>query len=145
MTENAWTPYSTSQQSGHQGEASEDAEPGRRSLIEIAREELRLAGRRGLTWRELAATFGLHHGQASSALSNLHRTGGAVRLSERREGSGVYVTPLNIDGRATVAHRSQRKGISREQAQEIVREWVDEKHITIYLTDNEIDDLIGRF
>jgi len=123
MEEKTWTPYSDEQQSGHQGEGSEAAEPGRRPFIEIAREELRLAGEKGLTWWELGATYAIHHGQASSALSNLHRTGGAVRLSERRGGSGVYVTPGNVSGRPVVAHRSNRRGLTADQTRNAVYDW----------------------
>jgi hypothetical protein len=88
---------------------SEKAEPGRRAVIEIVREELVEAGRRGLTWRELSAILGMHHGQASGALSNLHRTGGAVRLAEARERCGVYVSPENVGDRPWRAHRSNRR------------------------------------
>lgn len=100
-----WTPYGDGT-SGHQGTTSEAAEPDRRRRIDVALQAVRQAGRRGLTWRELAEREGWHHGQASSALSNLHRTGLAVRLSEARERCGVYVTPENIEDRPYRAHRS---------------------------------------
>jgi hypothetical protein len=47
----------------------------------------------GLTWDELAYHFGWHHGQASGALSNLHKTGHILRLVETRNKSHVYVLP----------------------------------------------------
>lgn len=121
--EKAWTPYSPSQQSGHQGDASEAAEPRRRQFIEVAREALREAGERGLTWRELGDMFGLHHGQASSALSNLHRTGGAVRLQERREGSGVYVTPGNVRDRPTAQRRVNLRPSDANHVRSAVYDW----------------------
>lgn len=108
MSQQGWTPYGDGT-SGHQGAASEDAEPSRRRIIDIVLEELRAAGRRGMTWREVADTFGTHHGSASGALSNLHRSGAAVRLAEKRDGAGVYVTPENLEGRAWLPHRSNRR------------------------------------
>lgn len=47
----------------------------------------------GLTWQELAFHYGWHHGQASSALSVLHKTGHIVRLKETRDKCHVYVLP----------------------------------------------------
>lgn len=46
----------------------------------------------GVTWRELAAVEHMHHGSASRVLSDLHRTGHTVRLTdELRDGCAVYV------------------------------------------------------
>lgn len=122
MKEKTWTPYSDGT-SGHQGSTSEAAEPSRRQVIEIVRDELREAGHVGLTWRELSHELGMHHGQASSALSNLHRTGGAVRLAETRNRCGVYVTPGNASGRPVVAHRSNRRGLTADQTRNAVYDW----------------------
>jgi hypothetical protein len=107
-----WTPYQDGT-SGHQGDASEDAEPGRRAFIEIVRAELEAAGTRGLTYRDVCDIFATHHGTASSALSNLHRTGGAVRLQERRNRCSVYVTPENSAGRPTGPYRGRDAGVVR--------------------------------
>lgn len=65
--------------------------------------EVRRSGFVGSTWKELADARGWHHGQASSALSNLHRRGMVVRLDDVRQGCGVYVLPENVHGRETVA------------------------------------------
>lgn len=51
------------------------------------------SGLRGMTVKELREVSGLHHGQASSALTNLHRGGALRRLTERRDRCKVYVTP----------------------------------------------------
>jgi hypothetical protein len=53
------------------------------------------AGASGVTWTDLARFLGLHHGSASSALTNLHMQGRIARTARRREGSKVYVTPHN--------------------------------------------------
>jgi len=46
------------------------------------------AGPRGMTWAEVARELNLHHGQASGALSSLHRAGKIARLEELAEHSG---------------------------------------------------------
>jgi DNA-binding MarR family transcriptional regulator len=53
------------------------------------------AGASGVTWTDLARFLGLHHGSASSALTNLHMQGRIARTARRRDGSKVYVTPDN--------------------------------------------------
>jgi hypothetical protein len=45
----------------------------------------------GMTWKELALYKGWHHGQASGALSNLHKLGYVFTTSEKRNGCHVYV------------------------------------------------------
>lgn len=65
--------------------------------------EVRMAGRSGATWREVAAERGWHHGQASGALTRLHRRGLILRLEETRDHCGVYVTPDYVGNRPTVA------------------------------------------
>lgn len=55
----------------------------------------------GLTWKDLAAARGMHHGQASGVLSNLHKAGHIARLTERRANCQVYVMPEHVNGRET--------------------------------------------
>jgi hypothetical protein len=52
----------------------------------------------------LADICGWHHGQASGALSDLHKAGLIARLVERRNRCSVYVLPEHVGGRATAAH-----------------------------------------
>jgi len=54
-------------------------------LNELAREPF------GLTWGEIADRLGLHHGQASGALSNLHRQGRVFMLRTKRGKAHPYV------------------------------------------------------
>lgn len=61
------------------------------------------AGAEGLTWRELGTATGLHHGQVTGGLSNLHKAGLIARLTEKRGRCSVYVTPEFVAGRATTA------------------------------------------
>lgn len=53
-------------------------------------------GPTGLTWKELGDLLHLHHGSASSSLTNLHRTGQIYRTSRKRLRSKVYVLPSNL-------------------------------------------------
>jgi hypothetical protein len=47
----------------------------------------------GVTWKELADKFNIHHGTASGALSNLHKQQRVfVVRGERRGNCGVYVS-----------------------------------------------------
>lgn len=55
----------------------------------------------GRTWQELAVDLGLHHGQASGSLSNLHKAGRIARLSLRRSQCKVYVLPIYVIDRPT--------------------------------------------
>lgn len=143
-TDTPWTPYADGS-SGHQGEGSEAAEPSRRSRIDEAHWRVQMMLHRGITWRELAEATGWHHGVASSALSNLHRSGAAVRLQERREGCGVYVTPENARDRLTVAHRRSVKRYTADEVNNLIEEWRGQAGVDRFLTGAEIDDLKGRF
>lgn len=60
----------------------------------------------GITSRELGKETKTHHGSASAALSNLHKSGTIVRLSLKRNGQSVYVLPKYAKNRATVSRRS---------------------------------------
>lgn len=100
------TPYAgTSGWSGSQT-SRERAETEDRGGVTSQRQEqvlagLGMVGTRGLTWKELAGSQGWHHGQASGALSTLHKTGHIARLTERRDRCQVYVLPEHVNGRET--------------------------------------------
>lgn len=74
------------------------------------------AGSWGVTWQDVANELGLHHGQASGALSRLHRDGALLRLSERRGRSSVYVTPDVVGDRTYVAPRVRKPNVSDDVA-----------------------------
>ena len=63
----------------------------------------------GLTVWELRHETAFHHGQASAALSNLHKAGLIARLTTRRGRCFVYVMPDKIDGRETSEYGSRCK------------------------------------
>ena len=92
--------------SGHSGGATseeralrEDADgtTGKRQALVL--DLLRDWGENGMTVREVLHETGLHHGQASSALTHLHKGGLAARLTERRSKCFVYVLPEFVNGR----------------------------------------------
>lgn len=123
MSDPTWTPYSPDQQSGHQGDASRDAEPGRRALIPRVTQLLHDVGSHGVTMGEACAILERPHQSVSSVLSNLHRTGVAVRLSERRNGCGVYVLPELAGDRPQAAYRRHSKTLTEEDYRRIIQDW----------------------
>ena len=62
---------------------------------------LRSRGADGMNWREVGDRLNLHHGSASSVLSNLHKAGYLARLKERRDRCAIYVLPEFVNGRKT--------------------------------------------
>ena len=61
--------------------------------------ELFFMADRGVTWKELAETYGWHHGTASGVLSTLHKAGKIVRLQQTRNRCAIYVLDTWIQGR----------------------------------------------
>jgi len=51
----------------------------------------------GMTWRQLAETMNLHHGQISGALSNLHKSGHVFMLRQQRNKCHPYVHSIYRD------------------------------------------------
>jgi ribosomal protein S25 len=58
-----------------------------------------LAAAHGVTAAEMEQVLGVGHGQASSALSHLHRAGHIRRITERRSKQEIYVLPEHVGGR----------------------------------------------
>lgn len=84
--------------------------------------DLEAAGYRGRTWRELARQTGMHHGQASAALTHLHRAGKIARLTEKRDHCRVYVLPTCIYGRDTEPYTPRVQPANVEEMAETIRE-----------------------
>lgn len=63
----------------------------------------------GATYTEVGREFGWHHGQASGALSVLHKAGRIARLADVRRGRcAVYVMPYHVGDRAFAPYRPNR-------------------------------------
>lgn len=116
-----------------QERAAENDKPGGKTSKHqaTALDLLERAGVFGLTVVELRshALFTGHHGDASSALTNLHMDERIVRLSERRDRAHVYVLPEHRQLRPTMPYESQRKviGISDKGARRAAVEYIREK------------------
>ena len=83
--------------------------------------ELSAAGTHGLTVANLRHRLGLHHGQASAALTNLHRAGRIARLAEKRNRCHVYFLPKHVDGSETQAPTRNKSDESRLAKAEAVK------------------------
>jgi hypothetical protein len=75
----------------------------------------------GLTWKELGVLAGMHHGQASGALSVLHKEGRIARLTERRNRCAVYVLPEYVQGRETSPHGGKGPRLTPEEEATLAR------------------------
>lgn len=73
-----------------------------------ARQLLKDRRTEGVTVKDLRNVLQIHHGKASSILSNDHKAGKVARLTEKRDGCKVYVLPQYVDGRKTEKHGSQK-------------------------------------
>lgn len=93
--------------SGHSGTATskdravrEDTSGKTGERQRVVLKALGIAGARGMTVKELRNYMrDAHHGQVSSALTNLHRAGRIERLVEKRDKCKVYVLPGFVNGR----------------------------------------------
>jgi hypothetical protein len=105
--------------------AEQEATTGRAARRQMeALSAVDAAGWEGLTWYELAVATGWHHGQATSALSNLHRRGMLARLKESRQGSGIYVVPELVSDRETMkqGRRYSADTLARDVPLAVLRE-----------------------
>jgi hypothetical protein len=59
----------------------------------------------------------MHHGQASSALSVLHKAGRIVRLAEKRNRCHVYVMPNEAVGRVVQPHGRKQQQVETTDAE----------------------------
>ena len=72
--------------------AIEESKDGTRSARhKKVLKHLDLYGRNGATWKELGERLGLHHGQISGALSNMHKNGEVFALVKQRDRCHPYV------------------------------------------------------
>jgi ribosomal protein S25 len=99
-------PYPGGNGSGHAGNTTsrerqlrEDASGLTQSRQAKALEAVELAAAHGITVAEVEDLLGIGHGQASSALSHLHRAGRIKRITARRNKQEIYVTEEHRGGR----------------------------------------------
>lgn len=95
---------------GSKGPGESGAEPDplnatfRSKGMNQAWNEVRRNGSYGLTVKEYRDRYAIHHGVASSHLSNLHEAGYLRKLKQRRDRCGIYVLPHFVEERPTVPH-----------------------------------------
>jgi ribosomal protein S25 len=118
MTEPLMIEYPNGHGSGHSGSESskdrqvrEDASGLTKQRQTLALEAVTDAAHRGITSGELENLLGIGHGQASSALSHLHRAGRIKRITERRMKQELYVLAEHVGERKESPYnpRPQRK------------------------------------
>lgn len=98
-------------------EADESGETGKRQAMTVS--ALRDAGVKGLTWKDLGAIYGWHHGKATGVLSVLHKDGVIARLAdERRDRCSIYVSKQFLNGRPVAAHGRSNP------TQDTLQEWL---------------------
>jgi hypothetical protein len=90
----------------------------------------------GATWKDVAGRYDWHHGQASGALSTLHKEGRVARLAEeRRTKCAVYVLPEHVGERPTAAHGRQETDKDREieRLRGLLREVQTDEYVSVDL------------
>ena len=100
-----WSGSDTSRARAEHDDASGVTSDRQRFVLDL----LGQRGPAGLTWRELAETTGMHHGQASGVLSNLHMTDRIARLVEQRGRCHVYALPAYVAGRPVEPHGGKNR------------------------------------
>lgn len=107
---------------------------------------LEVRGDAGLTWRELAEVYGWHHGQASGALSVLHKEGRIARLAKvRRNRCSVYVLPAHVEGREVAPHGGRTLSTLEREALARVEAAVEAGHPVSPTAARLVADALRRF
>lgn len=100
-------------ETSHERAVEEDANGTTRDRQRETLWQLALYGNYGLTVKDLRTATGWHHGQASSALSVLHKEGEIARLTERRDRCAVYVLKMYVGQRETSEPGRNRGRVQR--------------------------------
>ncbi len=96
-----WSGSETSKERADRADATGLTAASEREALDY----LTAVGDEGTTCKEYEIATGLGHGAASAPLSRLHQAGMIARLTMRRVGQQVYVTPENVGDRPTVPFR----------------------------------------
>lgn len=121
----AWS-GSTTSRARAEGEDASGATTYRQARI---LDHLDIVGPVGLTAKELGTRLGVHHGQASGALSSLHKAEMITRLATEdehgspipntvRDGYSIYVSLENVQGRPTVRQGRTKPGAAERDLAE---------------------------
>lgn len=94
-----WSGTQTSKERAEEADSSGTTSKRQREVLAV----VDVHGAYGVTVKDLRESLPLHHGQASGALSNLHKDGRIARLAETRDRCKVYVLPEHVGGREVEA------------------------------------------
>lgn len=108
-----WSGSETSEARARDADADGTTSKRQEEVVRRVREQRE----HGMTVKELRLVTGWHHGQASSALTILHKSGALERLSEVRDRCKVYVRPMYVAGRETEAPGRTRGSETAVQAE----------------------------
>lgn len=126
-------------------------EPVQHNRLEVAYAWIRTMDLTGMTWHDLAETTGWHHGQASSALTTLHKRGRIKRLHTTRDRCHVYVAPEFVGDRPLDEPRLSVNNQMLADAIEILRgtDWCGLHSSTLPQPDTcqecKVIDLVTRY
>lgn len=104
-----WSGSSTSKARADQADRSGETRDRQAHVLRLMARKREM----GATWREIADETGWHHGNASGALSVLHKTARIARLQEKRGRCKVYVLPEWVNGRETESYGGRLTGTAR--------------------------------
>jgi hypothetical protein len=99
-----WSGSDTSRERAERDDRSGRTQHRQRQVLDL----LAQRGTVGLTYKELCGFTDWHHGQASGALSVLHKEGRIARLVEQRDRCHVYVLNEYVGDRDTQPHGGGR-------------------------------------
>lgn len=100
----------------------------------------------GATYKELGDVLGLHHGQISSVLTNLHKAGLVARLKERRKRCEIYTLPEHAHGETVAYKPNSDRQITPKQFNQIIDQVRQAFHESgsIVMTEGEIIQALRR-
>lgn len=96
-----WSGSETSKERAENADASGETSENQAFTLKA----LKTVGDDGMTWQELSALTGWHHGKSSGALSNLHKGRQIQRLKQRRGGCQIYVSNDYVNGRELAPYK----------------------------------------
>lgn len=101
----------------------------------------------GATWKQLGNVLGLHHGQVSGALSNLHRSGHVFMLHQQRDKCHLYVHAqfrVNYKSDERIDEPAQTKAGKRNQDIQRLLELIATGVVMGRIKDSEVERLANQ-
>jgi hypothetical protein len=83
------------------------------------------AGKQGMTWKQLSELLGLHHGQISGALSNMHKCGVVFSLVAQRDRCHPYVHAMYRESFSPAERYDKPARTRKNQRNDLLDELLD--------------------